>query len=85
MWRWRVEIQFRWLKSELGLGHLPSRSLHGIEAYFLLMLIVWTILLLLKALVLDDRTPELFLAFLRDSWAAVVEAVALEVLHLRDA
>ena len=39
--RWRLEVQFRWLKRELGLAHLPTYDWQGVQAYFLLVLLAW--------------------------------------------
>lgn len=40
-YRWRIETHFRWLKSELGLDHLPSFDVNGVQAFFLLLLLAW--------------------------------------------
>jgi len=39
--RWRLEVQFRWLKSELGLDHLPSLDVNGVQAFLLLVMMAW--------------------------------------------
>jgi len=42
--RWRVEVHFRWLKSELKIDHLPSHDPQGLENFFLLVLLAWLLL-----------------------------------------
>lgn len=47
--RWRVEVHFRWLKSQLKLTHLPSQDPKGVLAFFLLVGLAWLFLRLFFA------------------------------------
>ena len=47
--RWRIDVHFRWLKSELGLDHLLSRDPQGVMVYLLLVLLAWLFLRLFFA------------------------------------
>lgn len=47
--RWRVEVHFRWLKSELKIDHLPSHDPDGLKHFFLLVLLAWLLLRLFFA------------------------------------
>lgn len=44
--RWDIEVFFRFLKQEVGLGHLPAKNLNGISAVFYVRLLVATMLCL---------------------------------------
>lgn len=71
--RWRLEVQFRWLKSELGLDHLASYDLYGLQAYFLLVLLAWIGLRLFDACQRGIPVDQFSCAEALDAWETTLE------------
>ena len=72
-YRWRIEVQFRWLKSELGLDHLPSFDMNGVQAFFLLVLLAWICLRIFDARQRGIPLDRFSCAAALNGWALAVE------------
>jgi len=75
--RWRIEIQFRWLKSELGLTHLPTFDVNGVQAFFLLMMLAWIGLRVFLARQKGIAVDQFSCAEALDAWAIAIEKYLL--------
>lgn len=75
--RWRCEVQFRWLKSELGLDHLASYDPNGVQAFFLLILLAWIGLRVFDARQRRIPVERFSCAEALDEWAIVLEYTLL--------
>ncbi len=71
--RWRVEVQFRWLKSELGLDHLPSFNANGVQAFFLLVMLAWIGLRVFLARQKGIPVEQFSCAEALDAWRIAIE------------
>lgn len=71
--RWRLEVQFRWLKSELGLAHLVSYNYQGVQAYFLLVMLAWICLRLFDARQRGIPVDQFSCAEALDAWETTLE------------
>lgn len=71
--RWRMEVQFRWLKSELGLDHLPSFDGKGVQAFFLLVMLAWIGLRVFLARQCGIPVEQFSCAVALDLWAIAIE------------
>lgn len=71
--RWRLEVQFRWLKSELGLDHLPSFDVNGVQAFFLLVMLAWIGLRVFTARQCGIPVEQFSCAAALDAWARTIE------------
>ena len=71
--RWRVELLFRWLKTEFDLEHPLSYDVKGLFTYYLLMAVVWALLLLFKTYVQGDRSDRLCVSEVCDDFLAMAE------------
>ena len=71
--RWRCEVQFRWLKSELGLDHLASYDPNGVQAFFLLILLAWIGLRVFDARQRGIPVDRFSCAEALDEWAIALE------------
>ncbi len=74
--RWRVELLFRWLKTEFDLEYPLSYDVKGLFTYYLLMAVVWALLLLFKAYVQGDRSDRLCVSEVCDDFLAMAENLA---------
>ena len=75
--RWRLEVQFRWLKSELGLAHLPTYDWQGVQAYFLLMMLAWISLRVFAARQCGIPVDQFSCASALDAWETSMEEYLL--------
>lgn len=82
-YRWRIEVQFRWLKSELGLDHLPTQDQHGVQVFFLLVVLTWLCLRLFSAHELGVPLADFSCRDARLSWKITGEQVCLRRLLQR--
>ncbi len=74
--RWRVELLFRWLKTEFDLEHPLSYDVKELFTYYLLMAVVWALLSLFKAYVEGDRSDRLCISDVCDDFLAMAENLA---------